>query len=579
MSDETPHGQIPIPRTPIAEAVAFTRAGVIGVIAFSMIMNILLLTGPLYMLQIYDRVLTSQSLPTLMALSILVVGLLATFGIFDFIRTRAMARIAAGLDLKLADEAFIRTVRAGRSDKAGDGEALRDLRTVRQFIASPAATGLFDIPWLPFYIAVVFLLHPMLGWLAVAGAIVLIIIALMNENRSRGPSRKAGLAAFGEDGFVAAARGNAETIRAMGMTNDLRRRWRGLHETALDDGQSAADANGLYASTSRSLRLMLQSAILGVGAYFVIQGTLSPGALIAASIIFARALAPVDQAVAQWRTILTARQSWDRLKEVLAQVPVSERLVALRKPERSLTLTNVAVAAPGGERQIVEDVNFRVEAGEGVGIIGPSGCGKSTIVRALIGAWETSAGEIRIDGATFDQWDEAELGRHIGYLAQDVHLFDGTVAQNIARFRSNATSEEVITAAEMAGVHDLIVSLPDGYDTMIGPHGLILSAGQRQRVGLARAVFGTPFLVVLDEPNAHLDAFGEQALRHAIRALRQAGSAVIVVAHRKMAIAELNKLLLVENGKVIAFGEKEAILKQITDKAQASQGGNLRAVG
>jgi PrtD family type I secretion system ABC transporter len=574
-----PHTRPANQSTVVADALGSSRAGLRGAFVFSLVMNVLLLTGPFYMLQIYDRVLTSQSLPTLTALSILVVALLLLYGFFEFLRSRLMARVAAMVDLRLAGTAFQEALRlaGGGAASAASAEALRDLRVVRQFLASPAAAGLFDVPWMPVYLAVIFLLHPALGWVAVGGSLALIVIALANERYGRLPSQQLILSATREDGFVASARLNAETVKAMGMLGDLARLWGAHHGQTAEAQRNAGDPIAGFAALSRSLRLILQSTILGVGAYLAIANELSPGVLIAASIVFGRALAPVDMVVAQWRTIAGARQSWNRLKATLTRAN-KDIVVAtvLPAPRQNLVVDQLYVGPPDERGIIVQNVSFNLEAGEALGVIGASGSGKSSLARALVGAWPAVRGEVRLDGATLSQWDDAVLGHHIGYLPQDVHLFDGTVAENISRFRAGASSEDIVAAAKLAGTHDIIVQLPDGYDTRIGAQGATLSAGQRQRLGLARAIFGGPFLIVLDEPNAHLDAEGELALVAAIDALRAAGKIIVVVAHRKTAITKVDKLVWMEDGKVSAFGPKDQVLADIRQKA--SSNGGLRVV-
>lgn len=552
------------------------RSGLIGVGIFSALMNILLLTGPFYMLQIYDRVLASHSVPTLVALSILVAGLLAIYGLFDFLRTRIMVRLAAILDLELADQTFEASV-SGPLKRPQLGDPARDLRTVRQFINSPAAAGLFDIPWFPFYLGVVFLLHPWLGWLAILGGFVLIALAILNAIFSREPEQAASQTGFQEDRFLGVSRLNAETVLAMGMMGSLKRQWSSFHERSLSAGQVGADSNARFTSLSRALRLIMQSAILGVGAYLVISNELSPGALIAASIIFARALAPVDMAVAQWRGIVAAYQSWGRLGQAVLSIAPREEHIQLDLPKETIILEEFSVTAPHQEKYLAELVSFELKAGEGLGIIGASGSGKSSLLRGLVGVWPSPKGEMRIDGATLDQWSDEDRGKFIGYLPQDVLLFDGTIAENIARFQESAPSEKILEAAKRAGVHNLVLSLPEGYETIIGAGGISLSAGERQRIGLARAIYDTPFLVVLDEPNAHIDADGEQALIAAIAQLREAGSIVIVVAHRRAAIANIEKLLFMHDGKAQAFGEKDKVMEHIA-KMRGQQSGALRIV-
>ena len=556
-------------------ATGACRSGLTGVFFFSAIMNVLLLTGPFYMLQIYDRVLTSNSLPTLVALSALVLVLLGLYGLFDFVRGRLMTRLANNLDLHLADRVYEESIRAGPIGESSDPS--RDLRTVRQFMASPVAAGLFDVPWLPFYIAVVWLLHPVLGMIAIAGALFIVCIAILNGWASRKPSQEASAMALREDRFVGTSKQNGETIKAMGMLGDMQRAFAGLHRESLASGQKGTDRNAVFAAPTRSIRLILQSAILGVGAYLVITSELSPGAMIAASIIFARALAPVDMAIAQWRGVVAAKQAWGRLKEALAQRTEATRSVALEPPCQSLAVEDLYVGPPGKDRALVSRVALDLVAGEGLGIIGASGCGKSSLLRGLVGAWPVLRGEIRIDGATPDQWSAEDRGKFIGYLPQEVYLFDGTVAQNIARFRSDATSEQIVEAAKIAGAHELILQLPDGYETLLGTGGITLSAGQRQRVALARALFGEPFLVILDEPNAHIDSAGEQALLTAVDDLRARGAIVIVVAHRKAAIGRLDKLMLLRDGEPQIFGPKDEVLKQVAASAYDAEGG-LRVV-
>ncbi len=559
---------------PFRQVLLDCRSGLIGVGLFSLIMNVLLLTGPFYMLQIYDRILPSQSIPTLLVLSLLVAGLMLVHGALDYVRSRLMTRIGSLFDLKLARPAFDL---ATRQQPGMGGDPARDLRCVRHFLMGPAAVGLFDVPWFPVYIAVVFVLHPVLGWMAIAASIALVTLAVLNASASQAPVREAMTREANEDAFINVCRYNSETVGVLGMRRDLGRIWQVEHAQLLSANRTGGDRSAFYSSSSRALRLLLQSAVLGVGAMLVIEHTLSAGALVAASITFARALAPVDMAIAQWRSVVTARQSWLRLKTRFAGTTHGDERVALGRPSETLSVDGLTVSTPNGGAIVVHAANLHLKAGDGLGIIGNSGSGKSTLVRGLLGALPTTKGDVRLDGATLSQWSEDELGAHIGYLPQDVHLFNGTVAQNIARFRQDSTSEAVIAAAKIAGVHQLILSLPDGYETLMGPSGVVLSAGQRQRVGLARAVYGQPFLVVLDEPNAHVDGEGELSLINAMRTLRAAGSIVIVVAHRRGAIAEMNKLLLMNEGRVELFGDKNTVLSQIAAKSTVNHGG-LRAV-
>lgn len=553
------------------------RFAIVGAILISMVMNILVLTGPFYMLQIYDRVLPAQSLSTLVAFSILALTLFVAHGFLDFIRTRLMGRLGCALDLKFADGAFDQCASLNPAAESAR-YALRDLAVVRQFLSGPAAVGLLDIPWLPFYMGLIFLLHPLIGWVAIGSAVVFLIIASLNEWTSRRPAQLVEARGRSEEQFVADVRANVDTVGGMGMVPDLRRHWNAAHASTVETGRSGADLNAGYAVVSRNLRLIVQSSILGLGAYLTMQNELSSGALIACSIIFARALAPIDQAVAHWRTVVAARQSWKRLAAIVDQSPSTAERLELRPPTRSLVVANIGVASPDRKRLILPSVSFRLEAGDCVGVIGASGAGKSSLLRALVGSTKPVTGEIRIDGATLDQWSDKARAKHIGYLAQDVQLLDGSIRQNISRFQQGASSDAVISAAEMAGVHDLVLSFPDGYDTIVGSHGITLSAGQKQRLGLARAVFGRPFLVVLDEPNAHLDRQGELALGVVLRQLRAAGSIVIVAAHRSAILSEVNKMLLLEEDRQGLFGTKDEILAHLAADARKRQERGLHVI-
>jgi ATP-binding cassette subfamily C protein len=552
------------------------RFAIVGAVLISMVMNILVLTGPFYMLQVYDRVLPANSLATLIAFSMLALILFIAHGSLDLIRTRLMARLGTVLDMKFADVAFDQSTTRNPRDAAS--YLLRDLAILRQFLSGPAAVGLLDIPWLPFYMGLIFLLHPLVGLVAVGSAIIFLIIAGLNEWTGRRPAQSAEAHARNEEQLVSDVRANMDTVGGMGMGPDLRRHWNSAHANTVEITQSGSDLNAYYAVVTRNLRLIVQSTILGLGAYLTMQTELSSGALIACSIIFARALAPVDQAVAHWRTILAARRSWKRLAALTLPDVSKNEQTELRKPSRSLAVSKMAVGTRDGKKLILPSVSFRVEAGDCLGVIGASGAGKSSLLRTVVGASRALSGEIRIDGATLDQWSDNARAKHIGYLSQDVQLIDGTIRQNISRFQQGASSEAVITAAELAGVHELILSLPDGYDTIVGSNGMALSAGQKQRLALARAVFGQPFLVVLDEPNAHLDRHGEQALNLVLNRLRAAGSIVVVAAHRSAILSEVNKLLFLENGQPGVFGSKEEILAQVAATARKQQERELHVV-
>jgi ATP-binding cassette subfamily C protein len=548
----------------------------LGVGLFSGVINLLALTGSFYMLQVYDRILPSRSVPTLIGLSLLMAGLYATHGLLDFIRVRIMSRVGVRIDRDLREKVFAAVqLLPLRVRQGADGlQPVRDLDHIRGFLSGLGPTAFFDMPWVPVYLAVVFLLHPLLGLFSLAGAMLLICLTLLTDIRTSAPMKAASKSGSQRIAFGETARRNAEVIRAMGLGPRMQERWEEINGRFLADQLAAADAAGGIGSISKVLRLVLQSGILGLGAYLVIDGKVSPGTIIAASIIMSRALAPIETAIAHWRGFVSARQSHKRLSDLFTAMSVdSDELMELPRPSRTLSVQSLTVAPPGAMRPVVQGVSFTLEAGEGLGIIGPSASGKSSLARALVGVWQPvrMGGSVRLDGAALDQWSPDKLGQHIGYLPQDIELFEGTVAENIARFDPDATSEQIVAAAKVAGVHDMIVHLPEGYQTEIGEGGQTLSAGQRQRVALARVLYGDPFLVVLDEPNSNLDAAGDNALTEAIRSVRRRGGIVVVIAHRPSALAAVDKVLAVAAGQVQALGPKEEVLRKLMQPASVHQ--------
>ncbi|MEZ5841818.1 MAG: type I secretion system permease/ATPase [Hyphomicrobiales bacterium] len=544
---------------------AFRRAfAILAMVSF--VINLLMLTGPMFMLQVYDRVLASGSIPTLVGLIGLVVILYGFFGILDALRNRILSRIGQNIDERLSGGAFHATVllsvRAARF--SGRVEPLADLERIRQFLASPGPAAIYDVPWLPFYLFVVFLLHPVLGLLGLAGAALLSALILVNERASRQPVADLGRLTGLRNTFIEGVRDNGEAIFAMGMFGDMYRFWQKRNDAFLEVQRDVSDRAGFYGSLIRTIRFLMQSLVLGAGAWLAVRGAITPGVIVAGSIITSRALAPIEQAVAQWRNFLAARQGLARLKKVLELTAEAEPTLRLPPPTERIIVDNAAIAPPGAQMPLIQGTSFTLKAGDGLGIIGPSGSGKSTLARGLIGVWPAVRGSIRLDGSEFGHWSRIDLGRSIGYLPQDVELFDGTVADNIARFDREASADAVIAAARIADVHDLVARLPEGYNTRIGMGGMMLSAGQRQRIGLARALYGNPFLVVLDEPNAHLDAEGEQALTEAIRATRARGAIVIVIAHRPNALAAVDQVMFVKDGRQGAFGPKDEVLAAVT---------------
>jgi len=567
------------PRSELGEALRACRTAVVAIWFASMLVNFLYLTGAIYMLEVYDRVLASRSVPTLLGLSLLAFSLFAFQGALDLLRGRVLIRVGRALGERLSFRVYHTIARLALTTRSsGDGlQPLRDLDQVRNFLSGPGPLALLDLPWIPLYVGICFALHFWIGVAALVGGIVLVGLTIMTEVLTRDLGKAATILASRRNALAEASRRNAEALQAMGMGPGFAAVWGDVNAKYLESQQRFSDVTGSLGSASKVMRLALQSAVLGVGAFLVIHQEATAGVIIAGSILSARALAPVDLAIANWRGFVAARQSWRRLKDLLAALPSEEEQMALPKPAANLSVEAVSVVPPGEKRVIVQNVAFRLEKGHALGIIGPSAAGKSCLARALVGIWRPARGTIRLDGAALEQWAPATLGRHIGYLPQDVELLFGTVAQNIARFDTNTDSEKVISAARAAGVHDLIVRLPDGYDTEIGESGAVLSGGQRQRIALARALYGDPFLVVLDEPNSNLDSEGEEALTQAILAVRSRGGIAIIIAHRPSAIAGVDLVMVMVQGRVQMIGPKEEVLGKLRRPPAAAQAG-LRVV-
>jgi ATP-binding cassette subfamily C protein len=552
-------------RSELSDALRGCRSAFVGVGVMSCIVNLLYLTGSIFMLEVYDRVLPSRSVPTLIGLIILVGGLYLAQGLLDLIRSRVLGRIGTALDESLNARVFDTIVRlpltvGGRNEGL---QPLRDLDNIRGFLGSQGPSAFFDLPWLPLYLAICFAFHVLIGVTALAGAVILVTLTLITEYLTREPAKEAmGLAARRND-LASASRRNAEVLVAMGMAGRLMRRWSEANEKYLVGNQRASDVAGGLGAIAKVLRMMLQSAVLAVGAYLVIHQEATAGIIIAGSILSARALAPVDLAIAHWKSFVAARQSWRRLTLLLDKMPERPARTLLQPPSSQLSVEGISIVAPGDQRAIVQDVTFALSAGSAVGVIGPSASGKSSLVRALVGVWQPVRGKVRLDGAALDQWSSDELGRHIGYLPQDVELFAGTVAQTISRFDPEAKPEAVLAAAQDAGVHDMIIKMRDGYNTEVGEQGAALSAGQAQRVALARALYGNPFLIVLDEPNSNLETEGDEALTRAVRSARARGAVVVVVAHRPIGIEAVDQVLVMKDGRMQAFGPKETVLAQV----------------
>ena len=526
--------------------------------------NVLALTGSFYMMQIYDRAIPSQSIPTLAGLSILAIGLYVFQGVFETVRSQILVRVGAGIDRKLAPLAHkvaIDMPRFGFSPSESL-ERGRDVDTVRSFLGSQGPMALFDLPWLPLYLIFVYALHPYLGALVTAGAFLLSMLAIANELMTRKLAGITHQATIARNVIAESNARNAEVMRAMGFASRAIARFVDANKQHLELQTRTNDLSGTMAAISRILRMILQSATLGLGAYLTIQGQMSGGSIIAASIAASRALAPVDMAIANWKNVVNARNAWSRIIDTMVALAAERKPLDLPLATMALKVDKLTVAAPATGRVLLSEVSFELKAGQALGIIGASGGGKTTLVRALTGIWAALRGSVRLDEAELNQWPEESLSAMIGYLPQDVALLDGTIAENIARLDPKTDPEKIVEAARAAGVHELIVHMIDGYQTQVGTQGETLSAGQRQRIGLARALYGSPFVVIMDEPNSNLDAEGEQALSAAIGGIKQRGGIAIVVAHRPSALSAVDLVAVVQQGRMIAFGGKEEILGQ-----------------
>ena len=532
---------------------------------FSGLSNLLMLNGSFFMLQVYDRVLPGRSIPTLVALLIFATMLYVLQGGLDLVRNRISARVGRYLDERLGLRVYDAIVRLPLKTKGdGDGlQPLRDLDQVRSFLASGGPTALLDLPWMPLYLAICFLFHFWIGMTALIGGLVLVGMTALTEARTREPAKASSRHAAVRSALVVEGRRNAEVLQAMGMRRQAAQRWQEVNQKYLAAQERSSDVVSGLGGASKVFRALLQSFVLAVGACLVINQESTAGIIIAGSILTARALAPVEVAIANWKGFVAARQAGDRLDRLLELLPREAQPLELPPPRRALTVEQLHVAAPGSEKQLLADVSFSLRSGQAVGIIGPSGSGKSTLARALVCVWPHCRGKIKLDNAALGHWSSESLGRYIGYLPQDIELFDGSIAANIARFDAKASAAAVLEASKAAGAHDVILSLPDAYSTRVGEGGMTLSAGQRQRVGLARAFYGNPFLVVLDEPTSNLDSDGEEALTEAILTLRRRGGIAVVVAHRPKALEGVDHVLVVGDGRMQSFGPKDAVLRKV----------------
>ena len=524
-----------------------------------------MLAGPLYMLQVYDRVLTSKSFETLVALSILLLGVFVISGLLDLIRLRILNRLGARFEAIAGSPVFDATINKKIANSGSNPDrGIDDLNHFRDFLSGTTLIAFFDAPWVPIYLAVLYVMHPFLGLLGSVGALILLVMALVNDRLSRSSVTNASDGRKVANNIFDVCERNAETLRSMGMINDMRHRWARAQVSANLFKTWATDKISTFIVISRTFRLFLQSAMLGLGAALAISGEASPGVMIAATIILGRALAPVDQVISQWRVSSAAIGSYLSLKGVVERHSETQRSLSYQEPCESLKVAIQQAGAPAARTATLGGINFELKAGEVAAIIGPSGSGKTTLVRMLTGIWHPQRGEVLLDGISLRFWNSEQLGAQIGYLPQDVELFDGTIMENIARFAAVPENDLVFHAAKIAGVHEMILQLPEGYETVVGAQGTFLSGGETQRIGLARAIYGNPFVVVLDEPNSNLDATGDSALRHAIQKMKEQGSIVIVVTHRPSSLSTVDKLLVLDGGRQRAFGPKEQVLRSTT---------------
>lgn len=540
---------------------ADNKTALIAVAVFSGIVNILMLTGSLYMMQVYDRVLNSRALPTLYGLTVLVFLLFCFMGVFEVIRQRIMVRVGEKMEANTAPKIYnLVTNLPLKSSQGGEThQPLRDFDNVKAFVGGPALMALFDLPWVPFYLLICFMFHPWVGGVTIIGLGVLLFLTFLTDKLTKTPLAKVNMLYVERMGRLENSRQKAEVIRAMGMSKPLRETWLKFNDQSLEASRFAGDRSVLMTNLSKIFRMFLQSIVLAVGAILVIKGEATGGVMIACSILTARAMAPVEQVIAQWKGFMLAKASFARLVRLMQEMPLTKSSLPMPLPKESLSVRHLSLAPPNAKSFSVQNVSFDLVAGQGLALIGPSASGKSSLAKALIGVWQPLQGEVRYDGSLINQWESEEIGQVIGYLPQDIALFQGTIAQNIARFEDNMTSEKVISAAKLANVHELILKLPQGYETLLGENGIGLSQGQGQRVALARAVYGNPFLVVLDEPNANLDADGEKALQDTLLALRATGAMVIVIAHRPSALAGLDRVAIMNNGRMVKFGTMESV--------------------
>lgn len=559
----------------LKNALKASKRGFIAAGFFSLFVNLLMLTAPLYMLQVYDRVVTSRSLETLLFLTLIMVFMFGVMGCMEWVRSRVLVRVSNQMDGYLSQRVYTAMFELGvKAPDQRTSQPLSDFTTLRQFMTGNGLFAFFDAPWLPVYIGLLFLFHPAFGWFAIGAAIILLCVAVANEKTTKKVLAEANGENVKAQGLATSNLRNSEVLHAMGMLPNIMGRWYQQHQAFLEKQTMASDKAGVFANISKILRMVFQSLILGLGAYYVVLNEMSPGMMIAGSILMGRALAPLDLLIGSWSGFNNARAAYGRLDKILTVIPAKERKMSLPQPAGEVIVEGLVVVPPGAKKPTLKGVSFAVRPGEHIGIVGPSAAGKSTLARAILGVWPISNGAVRLDGAEIQHYNRDELGPYIGYLPQDIELFNGTVAENIARFEE-PDADKVVQAAKKAGVHEMILRLPEAYDTVIGVDSGALSGGQRQRIGLARALYGDPRMIVLDEPNSNLDELGEMALAQTMELLKDEGVTVFVISHRVSILRNISKLLVMKEGQVDMFGARDdvmaALTKQKADRAKLEQ--------
>lgn len=560
-----------LPQDEVAQVLASFKDAFRTTGVFSAVINMLMLMPAIYMLQLYDSVLTSRNEMTLLMLTLIMLGAYSFMGALEYVRSFVLIRVGAQLDMKLNKRVY--TAAFEQSLKQGDGnagQALKDLTNIRQFLTGNALFAFFDAPWFPIYILVIFMFHPWLGIFALFGTCILIVLAYVNEKISHKPLEEANAMAIASTNMASNNLRNAEVIEAMGMLPNLQARWYKLHSRFLNLQAEASEKAGIVSALTKATSVALQSLMLGLGALLVLDNSISPGMMIAGSILLGKAIGPVQLLISVWKQFGSTRSAYERLTKLLANNPARESGMALPKPMGIISVENVTAMPPGSKIPVIKGLNFSIAAGEVLGIIGPSGSGKSTLARLLVGVWPAAAGKVRLDSADVYLWNKDELGSHMGYLPQDIELFSGTVSENIARF-GEINADKIILAAKRAGIHEMILNMPEGYDTQLGDGGAGLSGGQKQRLGLARAMYDDPSLIVLDEPNSNLDDVGEQALLAALIDLRKRGKTIVLITHRTSVISVTNKILLLQDGMAKMFGTTDQVLAALAQQQQQAQ--------